>query len=590
MRGGPDLRLVNVSKSGLAERFGVGDGRRKSLESLEILKKVKTYYDPSKESSTSPSSETAIVAVPEPTPPPQPKSPHWFRALRGNDAEPDQSTQSPAATPTASPDIFVQHPHVHSKSENLLRKPDASTDDSRSEYIESPGHSNRSIEGKRSMQLSQKPVRPRFPRWRSHSSSLLKRGKALSPPDSVAKTPLPLSDDSHKQLSPGSARKHPKRSIKPWRWHDPLTSSDAQSIADVINTPEMTARDAQLENKEGGRACSVTEWTVADSNAAPLHAQTPPPASHKSDRRTRFGSTQQSTDLGKLELPLLRNSPLRPSQAELFTPNPVNGRREGQSYFAVDETSPPSPSRKLYSADFIGTALGGISPDSSPPKSTPASAGMAPSSPDRDEYFEAKMLSHRHATARSSTMPLEFVPPGSARVSTPPEFSSRRGSRGRTAGFFFAGPSPGESPGIEGGPRRLREPRSPSSSGYWDSDAVLMSQLPFLDENDDHIDDDDDDDNHDEWDKVPQQQQRLAPQTTPDPELEWFRVRMDPGLANEAQSNKEADVSSNAAFEWDVPEHLPGSPLCPLSPKHKGGGKGICVYHGRKKLTRRAAF
>ncbi|KAF2395742.1 hypothetical protein EJ06DRAFT_262140 [Trichodelitschia bisporula] len=36
------------------------------------------------------------------------------------------------------------------------------------------------------------------------------------------------------------------------------------------------------------------------------------------------------------------------------------------------------------------------------------------------------------------------------------------------------------------------------------------------------------------------------------------------------------------SIEWDLPEHLPGSPLCPLSPKHKGGGRGICVYHGRK--------
>ncbi len=35
-------------------------------------------------------------------------------------------------------------------------------------------------------------------------------------------------------------------------------------------------------------------------------------------------------------------------------------------------------------------------------------------------------------------------------------------------------------------------------------------------------------------------------------------------------------------FELDAPEHLPGSPLCPMDPKHKSGGKGICVYHGRR--------
>ena len=36
-------------------------------------------------------------------------------------------------------------------------------------------------------------------------------------------------------------------------------------------------------------------------------------------------------------------------------------------------------------------------------------------------------------------------------------------------------------------------------------------------------------------------------------------------------------------FELNVPEHLPSSPLCPKHPKHKSGGKGICVYHGRNR-------
>lgn len=33
----------------------------------------------------------------------------------------------------------------------------------------------------------------------------------------------------------------------------------------------------------------------------------------------------------------------------------------------------------------------------------------------------------------------------------------------------------------------------------------------------------------------------------------------------------------------DIPEHLPSSPLCPMHPKHKSGGKGICPYHGRRR-------
>ncbi|KAH8879192.1 hypothetical protein GQ53DRAFT_849761 [Thozetella sp. PMI_491] len=34
-------------------------------------------------------------------------------------------------------------------------------------------------------------------------------------------------------------------------------------------------------------------------------------------------------------------------------------------------------------------------------------------------------------------------------------------------------------------------------------------------------------------------------------------------------------------FEFDIPEHLPNSPMCPANPSHKSKGKGICVYHGR---------
>lgn len=36
-------------------------------------------------------------------------------------------------------------------------------------------------------------------------------------------------------------------------------------------------------------------------------------------------------------------------------------------------------------------------------------------------------------------------------------------------------------------------------------------------------------------------------------------------------------------FEVDVPDHLPNSPLCPLDPRHRSGGKAICPQHGRKK-------
>jgi hypothetical protein len=30
---------------------------------------------------------------------------------------------------------------------------------------------------------------------------------------------------------------------------------------------------------------------------------------------------------------------------------------------------------------------------------------------------------------------------------------------------------------------------------------------------------------------------------------------------------------------------LPSSPLCPANGRHKSGGTGLCVYHGRRRPT-----
>lgn len=56
-------------------------------------------------------------------------------------------------------------------------------------------------------------------------------------------------------------------------------------------------------------------------------------------------------------------------------------------------------------------------------------------------------------------------------------------------------------------------------------------------------------------------------------DVDWYMAKME---ADEAR-----DVATT--FELNVPDHLPGSPLCPKHPKHKSGGKGICVYHGRNR-------
>jgi hypothetical protein len=55
---------------------------------------------------------------------------------------------------------------------------------------------------------------------------------------------------------------------------------------------------------------------------------------------------------------------------------------------------------------------------------------------------------------------------------------------------------------------------------------------------------------------------------------DWFVHRIDQTL----QDGEGDDIR----FQWDLPMHLPTSPLCPMNPKYRGPAR-MCVYHGRKK-------
>ncbi|KZF25328.1 hypothetical protein L228DRAFT_66824 [Xylona heveae TC161] len=65
------------------------------------------------------------------------------------------------------------------------------------------------------------------------------------------------------------------------------------------------------------------------------------------------------------------------------------------------------------------------------------------------------------------------------------------------------------------------------------------------------------------------------PDSGPPASPDWYRTCIE----------IEDSIEEEKQFDLNVPEHLPGSPLCPLSPLHKSGGKGICVYHGRRKTN-----
>jgi hypothetical protein len=125
--------------------------------------------------------------------------------------------------------------------------------------------------------------------------------------------------------------------------------------------------------------------------------------------------------------------------------------------------------------------------------------------------------------------------------------------------------------------RRIEARPTVKAGGLWDSDTLLMSQTRMLDSSDSEPE---------SPNEIPLARTAVSSPAMPTGTEEWFRVQTLDEEENDTgqfgRLEKGLDVSREQ-FDWIVPDHLPGSPLCPISPKHKSGGKGICVYHGRNK-------
>ncbi|KAI8624543.1 hypothetical protein F5Y19DRAFT_480564 [Xylariaceae sp. FL1651] len=71
---------------------------------------------------------------------------------------------------------------------------------------------------------------------------------------------------------------------------------------------------------------------------------------------------------------------------------------------------------------------------------------------------------------------------------------------------------------------------------------------------------------------------------------EWWEVEVPVPSSYETAENRHQMLKTMAAntqrtFEFNIPEHLPTSPMCPANKRHKSGGTGVCVYHGRAKRS-----
>ena len=52
-----------------------------------------------------------------------------------------------------------------------------------------------------------------------------------------------------------------------------------------------------------------------------------------------------------------------------------------------------------------------------------------------------------------------------------------------------------------------------------------------------------------------------------------------PSTTTMQAARRRSPMRKGALFEFDVPEHLPNSPMCPANPKNISGGKGVCVVN-----------
>ncbi|KAF2836116.1 hypothetical protein M501DRAFT_997353 [Patellaria atrata CBS 101060] len=158
----------------------------------------------------------------------------------------------------------------------------------------------------------------------------------------------------------------------------------------------------------------------------------------------------------------------------------------------------------------------------------------------KPEQFTQKQRGTKTDVNRTNKVGPNFRPPEMTRVNTPPLVRNRK--TGKIGGYFFDD--------------RPQTPQGPPRDRY-------VEKAPAI-----------------ELEDMTEYKATLS-MPKPLPAKDWFRMRVDEGDGDD-EDHIDEDVIQQ--FEWDTPDHLPNSPLCPLNPKHPSRGKGICVYHGRRKI------
>ena len=395
----------------------------------------------------------------------------------------------------------------------------------------SKGSSNTSSLGRRALVLIRRPTIAR-------SSTGTKSKPRWTPSGSTPKTPGPY---GHQGEDP--VRKAEDPFVESPRYEvpsDPLPTPATSSLPKsktrrITHSPYPPHRADQSftstdSSPPGNQRQSIVSRTKRffGMQASSSH-QIPIPLQER--RQSRAGATLDTLHgvtiaLGDLELTDHR---LTPPSTSTSTSNLSTASIAGKSR------------RGLFGPAYRGTKPTGHSSSSSvrrvmfgnPPLPSPAIG---------DTYIGSDLQQYSRVELTDANAPT-YLPSEARRIGTPP----LPGDGLKLRGFFFD----------------YNAPRSVSEQGRSSSSGTPMHLAPLA---------------------LPPRSSGLAmptPLRSPgarikrnEDDMEWFRVRIGD---DEAEDERDR-------FELNVPEHLPSSPLCPRHPKHKSGGKGVCVYHGRNKI------
>ena len=350
------------------------------------------------------------------------------------------------------------------------------------------------------------------------------------------------------------------------------------SNSSVVGSAPKT--DTTLDAPYSGAAVNASSWlkspdiTVSSPPALSANRKTSsyfpqaPPSQRSSDDTSTSGLSPMATNWEDVAAeskaagpPSEETTPASPFSKPRRRPNALRRQR------TLSQMYTPPVIHELPSESIVSVVPSG--PVMGPPAKYKSSDGK--------EY---------HRTALTGPAALNFLPSETKRVNTPPMIVADAVSKkpGGFKGFFLdmrsviAEQSSVDSESPEPVATKRRRPIIPRGS--------LQSLLPKL--------------------SLPRLQRKASQQTREPPEPprdplevtafhqtpfsqrygDTRRIKMNHIRSFVEESLKDDDDdASTFLFELDVPDHLPSSPLCPLSPKHKSGGKAICPIHSRRKTN-----